>query len=163
MIRNIVFDMGNVLVRFDPESFVARLPVSGADKSLLLKEVFGSPLWIELDRGRVDEEAALAEMRRHLPAHLHSAAGKLLHWWEAFEPIAGMAQLIGELKALGYGLFVLSNAPKNLHIYFPRIPGSLHMDGLIVSADHHLLKPQRELYELLLNTYKLHAERVLLH
>lgn len=158
MIRNIVFDMGNVLLQFDPQAFVDRLEVSDAQRQCLLREVFGSPRWIELDRGDVTEADALADMCSHLPSSLHDAAERLLYWWREPTPIEGMEALIRELKALGYGLYVLSNAPANLHTYFPRIPGSDCMDGLIVSADHHLLKPQGALYEILLSTYALRAE-----
>ena len=66
-----------------------------------------------------------------------------------------MADLVAELKGLGYGIYLLSNATSALHEYFPRIPGSEHFDGLIVSADHKLLKPEHELFEVLFRTYGL--------
>lgn len=155
MIRNIVFDMGNVLLRFDPELFVSRLDVSEEDRELLLKEVFGSPLWAQLDQGMAGEVQALLAMCRRLPPRLHACAAALLNWWQEILPIPGMEGLIRELKEQGYGLYVLSNAPVNLHLYFSNIPGAQYMDGLVVSADHKMVKPQRELYEVLLNRYRL--------
>lgn len=158
VIRNIIFDMGNVLVHFNPNLFVSKAAVSDADRALLLEAVFRNPLWIEMDRGAATEEEAYADMCRRLPKHLHGAARELLYWWHDLLPMEGMEPLIRELKSLGYGLYVLSNAPSNLHIYFPRIPGAQYMDGLVVSADHKMLKPQRALYEVLLNKYHLAAE-----
>lgn len=157
MIRNIVFDMGNVLVHFDPERFVRRLDLPQADREMLLEAVFHNPLWIEMDRGTALEPEAYEDMCRRLPQRLHQAAWTLLHWWKDLLPMEGMEDLVRELKEQGYGLYVLSNAPTNLHIYFSRIPGSEHMDGLVVSADHKLLKPQRELFEVLLNRYQLNG------
>ena len=58
MIRNILFDMGNVLLRFDRQVFLNRLDVSEADKQLLLQEVFLSREWVEMDRGTLREETA---------------------------------------------------------------------------------------------------------
>ena len=56
MIKNIVFDMGNVLVRFDPELFMDRYSLTGEDRKLIRNEVFRSVEWTMLDRGVIDEE-----------------------------------------------------------------------------------------------------------
>lgn len=56
--KNIVFDMGNVLVRFDPELFMNRYSLTGEDRKLIRNEVFRSVEWIMLDRGVIDEEIA---------------------------------------------------------------------------------------------------------
>lgn len=56
MIKNIVFDMGNVLVRFDPELFMDRYSLTGEDRRLIRNEVFRSVEWTMLDRGVIDEE-----------------------------------------------------------------------------------------------------------
>ena len=63
-----------------------------------------------------------------------------------------------ELKGLGYGIYLLSNAKLDLPLYFDRILGSECFDGRIVSADWKLLKPQPEIYETLLREYGLQAE-----
>ena len=150
MIKNIVFDMGNVLIRWDPAGLIARLGVTGADAKALLREVFCDQEWTGLDRGRLSEEEAAAAFRERLPEHLHPYLPRLIYWWkEPMWPVEGMAELVGELKAAGYGIYLCSNATSALHSYFPRIPGSEHFDGMVVSADHKLLKPQHELYEVL--------------
>ena len=59
MIRNVVFDMGGVLIAWDPARIVARLGLSGEDAQLLLREVFQSVEWVSLDRGSLSEQAAL--------------------------------------------------------------------------------------------------------
>ena len=51
MIRNILFDMGNVLIYFDRNLFMDRLGVSEEDKKLLMREVFLSVEWVCMDRG----------------------------------------------------------------------------------------------------------------
>ena len=150
MIKNIIFDMGGVLIEWRPDKLIARLGFEGEDAALLLREIFGDQEWVGLDRGRVSEEEAMAAFRERLPERLHSAIEPLVCWWrDPLWPIPGMAGLIAELKGLGYGIYLLSNATSALHGYFPRIPGSEHFDGMVVSADHKLLKPQHELYEVL--------------
>ncbi len=156
MIRNIVFDMGGVLIAWDPARIVARLGLSGEDARLLRREVFQSVEWVSLDRGTLSEREALERFSRRLPERLHEAAIRCVYWWkEELWPTEGMAELIRELDSLGYGIYLLSNATSALHGYFPRIPGAEHFRGLLVSADWKLLKPQREIYEKLFSEQKL--------
>lgn len=160
MIRNIVFDMGNVLIRWRPDRFVERPDIPEEDRPLLLREVFASVEWVQLDRGTLTWAAAAVSMCRRLPERLHAVARELTErWWETcLLPVEGMADLIRELKGLGYGIYLLSNAKADLPQYFPRIPGSECFDGRIVSADWKLLKPQHEIYETLFREYSLKPE-----
>ena len=49
MIRNVLFDMGNVLIRFDPKQFLDRLQLPEEEKQLLMQEVFRSVEWVQMD------------------------------------------------------------------------------------------------------------------
>jgi len=148
--------MGNVLIHWDPARLIARLGVTGTDAKALLREVFCDQEWTGLDRGRLSEEEAGAAFRERLPEHLHPYLPRLIYWWkDPMWPVEGMAALVGELKAAGYGIYLCSNATSALHTYFPRIPGSEHFDGLLVSADWKLLKPQHEIFELLYESFSL--------
>ena len=156
MIRNVVFDMGGVLIAWDPDRIVARLGLSEEDSRLLRREVFQSVEWVCLDRGSLSEQEALESMGRRLPERLCEAALRCIFWWkDELWPMEGMAELIRELDGLGYGVYLLSNATSALHGYFHRIPGSEHFRGHIVSADWKLLKPQHEIYEKLFFEYSL--------
>ena len=156
MIQNVIFDMGGVLIAWDPARIVARLGLPEEDAKLLRREVFASAEWVSLDRGSLREEEAIARFRERLPLQLHEAVERCVFWWkEPLWPVEGMEELIRELDSLGYGVYLLSNATSALHVYFPRIPGSDCFRGLVVSADWKLLKPQPEIYELLLSREKL--------
>jgi len=159
MIRNILFDMGNVLIRFDRKLFLDRLDVSEADKQLLLREVFANVEWAQMDRGTKTEAMAVESMCKRLPERLHAAAERLtLHWDEPLLPIEGMYALVEELKAKGYGVYLLSNASYRQHEYWPRLPVSKLFDGKLISADVRVVKPQPEIYRLCLDKYSLKAE-----
>jgi len=160
MIRNIVFDMGQVLIRWDPALMTARLGVPPEDAAMLERIVFGSVEWIQMDRGIVSKEEVLAAVCRDLPERLHAHARELIwNWWKhPLVPIPRMEDLIAELKGLGYGIYLLSNASKDLREFFHRIPGSQYFDGRIVSADWNLLKPQPEIYMTLFREYGLKPE-----
>lgn len=148
MIRNIVFDMGNVLLHFDPAQFIRRAGVENpADAALLQQELFRSLEWVQMDRGSLTEQGAFERIRPRLPQRLHAALEKLLFCWdEPILPVAGMAQLVKDCRAAGYGVYLLSNASRRLHDYFDRVPGSEWFQGRFVSADHGLVKPQQSIY-----------------
>ena len=159
MIQTIVFDMGNVLLRFDPAHFIERAGAAKEDRALLMREVFQSLEWARMDRGSLREPDAVACMCRRLPKRLHGIVHTLVDKWDQpIHPIDGMEELIAELKKAGYGIYLLSNASFRQHEYWPRVPGSRYFDGTLISADTGLVKPQPEIYRLLCNTFSLKEE-----
>lgn len=159
MIRNVVFDMGNVLIRYDPVHFIERAGVDSAeDRALLLRAVFHSPEWPLMDHGDLDEPDMEAIVRRRLPEHLYAVAHDLIFSWEEpMEPIPGMADLAQACKSAGMKVFLLSNASRRQPSYWPAIPGSECFDGAVVSALLKCSKPSPEIYRYLLETYHLDA------
>lgn len=160
MIRNIVFDMGQVLIHFYPEMFFDRMGVPQEDRPLLDFVLFRGVEWAKTDRGILDEAGAEAAFCAKLPERLHGYVHTMVYdWWKApLVPVEGMAELVRELKGLGYGIYLLSNASSRLHEYFHRIPGSECFDGKIVSADWKMLKPERESFQTLYREYGLKPE-----
>lgn len=159
MIRHILFDMGNVLIRFDQHYFLQRLGVADEDAPLLKREVFRSVEWVRMDRGAMTEQQAKESICARLPQGLHDAAEKLICMWDRpILEVEGMYELVAELKALGYGVYLLSNASVRQHEYWPRIPASRFFDGTLISADVKVIKPQPEIYRLCLEKFGLKAE-----
>ena len=159
MIKNILFDMGNVLIHFDRKAFLDRLDISEEDKQLLLREVFLSVEWVQMDRGTLCEETAEPRMCQRLPEHLHGAVHQLVSLWdEPMLPIAGMAQLVEELQQNGYGIYLLSNASIRQHDYWPKIPGWQFFDGKVISADEKVMKPHPDYYRIALKRFDLNPE-----
>ncbi len=159
MIRNIVFDMGGVLIHYNPARFIDLLALEGGDRDLLMREVFSTVEWVQMDRGTRTEEEASAAMKKNLPPRLHGAADRLVYWWELeLRPMEGMEGLLRELKELGFPIYLLSNASLRQPGYFDKIPGSQYFDGKIVSAFYKLLKPQPEIFRLLTEKFGLKLE-----
>lgn len=159
MIRNVVFDMGGVLIRFDRDYFIRRLGVNAEDERILLNEVFRSLEWARMDRGSITEADALKSIRARTPQRLHDAVEKLVTMWERpILPVDGIFELIGDLKRKGFGIYLLSNASVRQHEYWPRIPASRFFDGKLISADVKLVKPQPEIYRLFCKTFRLAPE-----
>ena len=149
MVRNVIFDMGGVLIRFDREVFLERHAANCTpeEKTLLLREVYLSAEWIMQDRGTHTPAETVKIVRENLPEELHEAAeGLVCRWHEDILPVDGMRELVGELKEKGYGIFLLSNAALDLPDYWGRVPGNEYFDGLCVSAFEGFIKPQPEIY-----------------
>lgn len=159
MIKNVLFDMGQVLIHFDRRVFLDRLDISEEEKQLLLREVFLSVEWVQMDRGTLEEPEAEVRMCRRLPQHLHSAIHSLVSLWdEPMMPVAGMAELVEELKNNGYGIYLLSNASVRQHAYWPKIPGWQFFDGKVISADEKVMKPHPDYYRIALDRFHLKPE-----
>ena len=156
MIKNIVFDMGNVLLRFDPNLFMEREKVPEADRPLLLREVYQSLEWSRMDRGSLTDEEAAAIICKRVPERLHEQVFHLVTFWDRpILEIEGMPALVRELKELGYGIYLLSNASYRQHEYWPRLSVSPLFDGTLISADVKLVKPQPEIFLLFCSTFGL--------
>lgn len=156
MIRNILFDMGNVLIHFSPELYVGRLGVEEEEAHQLLRQVFHSVEWVQMDHGLIDEEEVVRRICRRLPDHLHEAVRRLVFEWdEPILPMEGMYELVNDLKQAGYGIYLLSNASVRHPMYWPKIPASRFFDGLVISAKEGIMKPREEIYLLLCSRFGL--------
>lgn len=159
MIRNIIFDMGNVLIRYDPEYFIGRAGIKDPqEKALLLSEIYRSPKWALMDYGQWTEKDLEAYVLPRLPVHLHKVVPGLISHWEPLEPIPGMAELICDCKKSGLGIYLLSNASFRQPDYWKDIPGHEYFDGTIVSAFEGCVKPSAEIFHRLLERFHLKAE-----
>lgn len=159
MIRNIIFDIGNVLTDFRWREF---LEDKGFDDCLIdriAKASVLSPYWNEFDRGEWDQDKIMAEFVKADPG-----IEKELH--QAYDNIKGMVTprsyaipWIQELKAKGYGVYYLSNFSYKAYVECAEALDFLpYTDGGILSYRDRVIKPGREIYDLLLSRYGLKAE-----
>ena len=163
MIRNIVFDMGNVLIRFDPLLFIEREGITDQeDRKIILDELFNSVEWAQMDRGILEEKTAEPFILKRFPERLHPAVCNLLyHWAIPGDEFYGMRDLVAELKEAGYRLFLLSNASTAQHRYWPLFPVSRYFDGKLISCDVKVVKPMREIYQIFTDRFLLDPEECL--
>ena len=163
MIRNIVFDMGNVLIRFDPELFIDREGVTDPDdRKLILDELFNSVEWAQMDRGILEEKSAEPFILERFPERLHPTVKNLLYNWAIpGDEIEGMYELVAELRKAGYSIFLLSNASTAQHRYWPFFPVSRFIDNKLISCDIKVVKPMREIYQIFTDRFLLDPEECL--
>ena len=155
-IRNIVLDMGGVLMDWNPEKISHALCDDPDDAALLAHTVFDSREWGWADAGAICEETVAWTAKLKLPERLHDLADVFaLHWFDVFEPLPAMGELVRELKSRGFGVYLLSNASPSFQTYRVRIPAIEEFDGVLVSCFEHVVKPEAAIYLLLCERYGL--------
>lgn len=162
MIRNVIFDYGNTLVRFH-EGELAKSYTDNPEDATLIEEIFFSrEYWSRLDEGTLTHEEWLARGQERLPAHLHKLLYEIMSsWYYRLPEIEGMAPLVRELKNRGVGLYLLSNISLAFAERIHEFPILSLFDGIVCSAVHHVTKPAPKIYRILLDTYRLRAEECL--
>lgn len=155
-LENIVFDMGGVLMDWDPVKISLALCPDPDDAALLRKAVFDSREWGFADAGAIKPETIAWTAKLKLPERLHELADTFaLHWHEVFEPMPETGELVRELKTEGYGVYLLSNAGPTFEDYRDRIPAIDVFDGVLVSCYEHVVKPDEAIYQLFCERYGL--------
>ena len=95
MIKNVIFDFGQVMIRFDPAYMVGRYVQDGEDAALLRNVIFDRLYWDPLDAGTITDEKVVAAIGTRIPARLHEVAEKIYyHWIYNIPEIEGMRALV---------------------------------------------------------------------
>ncbi|NLA58465.1 MAG: HAD family phosphatase, partial [Firmicutes bacterium] len=82
--RNAIFDIGNVLLSFRPKEYLRSLGFSEEGVELYYRIVFESKLWLELDRGVIDEREAVAQLTVTYPQHARGIQRVFADWYDMF-------------------------------------------------------------------------------
>jgi 2-haloacid dehalogenase len=154
----VVFDVGNVLLRWDPRHLYRKLFDDEAQMEWFLATVCTGSWNIEQDRGR-DWDEAVTLLVRDYPVHEIPIRAFHERWHET---VSGVIEenvaLLGRLQGAGVPTYCITNfsGPKFVEAK-QRFPFLGSFDGVIVSGDERLLKPDPEIYRLLLTRYGLEA------
>lgn len=155
MIKNIVFDMGNVLLAYTPAEYIKTVTKDETAAAAVLKELFRSEEWELLDAGAITEEEAVARVTARIPQYGAVVRKAMDDWHSDLTPIAGMPQIIAQLKEKGYRIYLLSNTSMRFFQFKDKVEMFRLFDGFIASAKEKMVKPNQEIYELLCSRYGL--------
>ena len=160
MIKNVVFDIGSVLVDFRWRGLMEDLNISKEIQATFEETVFGSKWWGELDHGVYEECEILKNFREENKEHLEAFNLVWDNRDKLVEPYAYAVDWIEQLKASGRKVYLLSNYPKDmftLHAECGCFPFLDKVDGKVVSAFVKKIKPNADIYEFLMSEYHLKA------
>ena len=155
-VKNVIFDMGNVLMTFDGPYFSSIFTDTLEDAALLQDALFGSPLWALLDSGTISHETMTRYAENHLPERLHPNLHACIARWPDYSmPIEEVNDLAIRLKGEGYGIYVLTNANTRVMEQLGHAPALPFIDGYLVSAAERLMKPDPEIFRLICERFEL--------
>ena len=156
--KNIVFDLAGVVVARNQE----RCPQYIMDYFYFINSGEALPeFWDDYDRGTRDIDSVAQCLAEFRGSDFETAKSRMLEAVTYQEQVAPTAELIAERKAAGYRLFVLSNMSKDYIEFLREMPVFQHFEGEIVSCEVGLIKPEREIYNLLLDRYNLVPEQTM--
>ena len=155
-VKNVIFDMGNVLMTFDGPYFSSLFTDTSEDAALLQNALFGSTMWSLLDSGTISHETMTRYAENHLPERLHPNLHACIARWPDYSvPIEGVNDLAIRLKGEGYGIYVLTNANTRVMEQLGHAPALPFVDGYLVSAEERLMKPDPAIFELICERFGL--------
>jgi epoxide hydrolase-like predicted phosphatase len=162
MIRNIIFDLGNVLISFRPSEYLDKNEYSEELKAKILADIFHAKEWLQLDNGditlpvAIDSIAERSSLSKEEIAHIFNLRTEIM------VPLDQNVNLLPDLKKRGFRLYFLSNFPIDI---FHEIKSGYYFfnyfDGGVISAEVGHSKPSSRIYEILLEKYLLKPEESL--
>ena len=158
MIRNIVFDLGNVLISFRPAEYLEKNNYPPAIRNVILRDIFGSREWLLIDNGNITTEDAIDIISRNSSLKREEIASVFKNRTDIMFPLENNTRLLPVLKLLNFRLYYLSNFPidifdeiRNRFAFFS------YFDGGIISSEVNFSKPDPNIYRILLEKYRLNA------
>lgn len=152
-ITNVVFDVGNVLVRWAPYEAI-QMVFPEQDPKAFYQQL--RPIWLDLNLGKLSEEEAINTCVKQLQMP-EEKIKLLMHKFKTLQtPIPGSMELLQELKAIGINLYSITDNVKEIMKFHATHSKFIHyFKGIVVSADVGVLKPDIKIYRYLLNNYNI--------
>ena len=161
MIRNVIFDVGNVLIEFDWQKFLRRL-FDGETAKIVSPAMWGTAAWDEMDRGVLSMDEVTALFIANAPDYAPQIREALDRIGECPAVKPYTIPWIRELKQQGYRVYYLSNYFRTLWEKRPDIRAFAdETDGGTFSWHEQVIKPDPAAFRRLLERYQLHAEESL--
>ena len=163
MIKQILFDCGGVLVELNFRSMMEEISGSGEIADAFMSRLWqeDSP-WLRYDSGELNTQQLETAIKAYMPTECRAYMDTFMsRWLDAMPQMPGIEEIVDELKRLGFGCYVLSNFSEGFQEMPARIPVLQKMDGLAISYETHLLKPEPAAFYCALNRFGIKAEETL--
>lgn len=159
---NIVFDIGNVLLRWNPAALLNGLGFSAEEQTHALANIVHTPEWLALDRGDIGLDEAVTQSVQRTGYAQSRVREVYLGVGPSLQPMQPLVALVSTLAAAGHPLYVLSNMPEQTWKHIQKIHKFFNIfNGLLLSFEENLIKPEAAIYQRLLTRFELEAGRTL--
>lgn len=154
MIKNIIFDIGNVIVKWQPAEVVAKL-FPNENAAELTQAIFKSQIWYDLNLGKFSELEAINKLHLSLNIDIQQLNHLMYEIKESLLPVDDSFDLLTNLTQT-YSLYALTD---NVHEIVSYLKNKYEFwnvfKGIVVSAEVGFLKPMQEIYSHLIELYQL--------
>lgn len=158
-IKNLIFDVGNVLLEYRWYQMLLDYGLSEAEAQTARPLIFENDLWNEFDLGNLPTEEIVDCYCKQLPQY-----EGILRWFFSHLELMHVArpdvwEKVHVLKEKGYRIYLLSNYSKDFFDVHTKGASFMEdIDGKVVSYEVHMMKPDKAIYEYLLQKYDLQPE-----
>lgn len=158
-VTTVVFDMGNVLLRWTPFEFAWNYAATEGEARAVADSIFDSAEWPLVDAGALSERTMLAIAKTRLPERLHPVLEETYaNYHNLQRRIWATNRLAFALHRAGARLCILSNVGQRFRYLGPRIPIFGLTDGIVISAFERVMKPDPAIYEIFCKRFGLAPE-----
>lgn len=166
MIKNIIFDLGNVIVQNPTLNIVKNFFEEEKDAIIFGEYIFKSEFWKLMDLGKITnlEVADTIEKEKLVDVNNYDEIKNfMLNWFSKCIVNNDTMEIGRRLKKRGYNIYILSNMAKATFEYFLGKYDFFHIiDGAVVSGYEGIKKPEYKIFKLLLERYSLIPDECLL-
>jgi len=156
--RNVIFDVGGVLLEWNPARILESYYADPAERAAMKQVIFHHADWLEFDRGALSESALLERVGGRAGRPVPELASLFGVIRDSLQPKDDSIALLAALGARGVPLYCLSNMPAESFAYLgKRFDFWRHFHGIVISGEVRMVKPQAEIFDYLLDRYGLKA------
>lgn len=159
MIKNIIFDIGNVILQFDIKEVIPNFTKKESEKQFIINNIINSPEWLQyslIDTGFISREQAI-EIVEDRTNHINDEL--IEKFWYRYNDYSfindNVIDIIKELKEKDYKIYLLSNINPYTFEFVNKSGLFDFVDGYVLSYQEHKIKPYKAIYNVLLERYNL--------
>ena len=159
MIKNIIFDIGNVILNFNLNEVLEKFTSNKDDQQFILDNIINSPEWLEnalIDTGYISRDDAIKIVQDRTN---HQKDKLIFDFWNTYNDFAKVdirvLDLIKKLKDNNYKIYLLSNINPYTYYFVEKSGLFLLVDGYVLSYKEHKVKPFISIYKTLFERYNI--------
>ena len=156
MIKNIIFDLGNVIINYNQEKIIKHFTQNKDEHDYIIVQIFRAPEWQMMDLGTLTNQEAANIINQRNNFRYEDLTDEFLNNWYKVQNInRDVVEFAKKLYEKGYKSYVLSNMANSTFEFFKNDEFFKMCDGIIISAHEHIKKPDRKVFEILMSRYNL--------
>ena len=159
MKKTVIFDLGNVLINWDPNGILQRFSDDSVEQEQY-RAIFFNQVWLALDAGLIEYDNALKLFSLQLEKPLTEMERFMQTVRESLEPLPLALELLHDLHHREVDLICISNMPLHADHYLRQRYDYWHLfRGIVISAEVKLLKPHRDIFDYTIEQYQLNPQQ----